>query len=295
MVKSSYICSFMCFPFRLHGKNCWECKFETRENEASSKKGEKEKDGTIRMDDGMALDRNTGEDLQFSSIFRKVGEETTRSSSSNYEREVRTRFLEKGKRSRSKQMTSLLMEAESSQNERRGQERKTVSNLHLSKKTCQDPPSLSGRKLFGDDKIRSKSVVMLQAAIGGFYLPDLVQEANSNHGDKFVENMALDVEKQIFAFYRKNMLSYPRKVRNIILNLKGNPELRNNLLTGVITPKDLASMSTEEMASSKLNTVRREEANLALEERLVSDPIYSNLPTWSQSVTSCRKNIFQKK
>ena len=246
------------------------------------------------MDDGMALDRNTGEDLQFSSIFRKVGEETTRSSSSNYEREVRTRFLEKGKRSRSKQMTSLLMEAESSQNERRGQERNTVSN-HLSKKTCQDPPSFSGRKLFGDDKIRSKSVVMLQAAIGGFYLPDLVQEANSNHGDKFVENMAVDVEKQIFAFYRKNMLSYPRKVRNIILNLKGNPELRNNLLTGVITPKDLASMSTEEMASSKLNTVRREEANLALEERLVSDPIYSNLPTWSQSVTSCRKNIFQKK
>jgi len=172
------------------------------------------------------------------------------------------------------------MEAGSSQNERRGQEREAGSDLHLSKKACQSSQSLSGRKLFGDDKIRSKSVVMLQAAIGGFYLPDLVQEANSNHGDKFVENMALDVEKQIFAFYRKNMLSYPRKVRNIILNLKGNPELRNNLLTGVITPKDLASMSTEEMASSKLNTVRREEANLALEERLVSDPIYSNLPTW---------------
>merc|ERR1711962_233510 len=31
----------------IHGKNCWECKFETRENVASSKKGEKEKDGTI--------------------------------------------------------------------------------------------------------------------------------------------------------------------------------------------------------------------------------------------------------
>lgn len=247
------------------------------------------------MDDGTALDRNTEEDLQFSWISRKVGEGTSRSWSSNHEREVRKRFLEKGKRSRSKQMTSLLMEAESSQNERRGQERKAGSNLHLSKKTCQGSRSFSGRELFGDDKIRSKSVVMLQAAIGGFYLPDLVQEANSNHGDKFVENMALDVEKQIFALYRRNMLSYPRKVRNIILNLKGNPELRNNLLTGVIAPKDLASMSTEEMASSKLNTARREEANLALEERLVSDPIYSNLPTWSQSVTSCRKNIFQKK
>ena len=111
----------MCFPFRLHGKNCWECKFETRENEASSKKGEKEKDGTIRMDDGTALDRKTEEDLQFSSISREVGEETTRSSSSNYEREVRMRFFERGKRSRAKQMTSLLMEAGSSQNERRGQ------------------------------------------------------------------------------------------------------------------------------------------------------------------------------
>ena len=247
------------------------------------------------MDDGSALDLNTEEDLQSSYISRKLGKETTRPSSSNYKREVRRRFLEKGKRSTSKQMSSLLMKAESSQNERRDQERTAGSDLHLSKKTCQGPRSLSGRELFGDDKIRSKSVVMLQAAIGGFYLPDLVQEANSNHGDKFVENIALDVEKQIFAFYRRNMLSYPRKVRNIILNLKGNPELRNNLVTGVIAPKDLASMSTEEMASSKLNTVRREEANLALEERLVSDPIYSNLPTWSQSVTSCRKNIFQRK
>ena len=141
------------------------------------------------------------------------------------------------------------------------------------------------QELTGKDRIRSwrnKSEKLLESAIGGFYLPDLLQASSFKLEDVFVDNLCKALEKAIFALFPSVGAFYSRKVRAIVSNVKGNPELRTNLLTGVITPEELASMSTEEMASSEMKKKKREEAaKQGLVERVGSSPIYSRtIPTW---------------
>ena len=52
------------------------------------------------------------------------------------------------------------------------------------------------------------------------------------------------------------------------------------MLTGVITPEELASMSTEEMGRSEVKKMKKEAAKQGLVERIGSNPIYSCQPTW---------------
>ena len=59
------------------------------------------------------------------------------------------------------------------------------------------------------------------------------------------------------------------------------PKLRRNLLTGVITPEELVSLSREEMASSEVRKMKEQAAKQGLVERTGSSPIYSRtIPTW---------------
>ena len=99
--------------------------------------------------------------------------------------------------------------------------------------------------------------------------------------DAFVKNLCQALEKAIFALFPSVGAFYSKKVRAIVSNVKENPELRTNLLTGVISPKELASMSTEEMASSEMKKKREDAANQGLMERIGSSQIYSTtMPTW---------------
>ena len=76
------------------------------------------------------------------------------------------------------------------------------------------------QELTGEDRNRfrrNKSEELLEAAIGGFYLPDLLQDENFKLEDAFVDNLCKAVEKAIFALFPSVGAFYTRKqgLRNV--------------------------------------------------------------------------------
>ena len=121
----------------------------------------------------------------------------------------------------------------------------------------------------GVQLLRNKSEELLQAATEQSSYPELEGIFDD------VQNTTKALEEAIYAMHPLVGNTYRKKVRTIVMNLKENPELRINLLTGVITPKELASMSMEEMASSEVRKMREEAAKQGLVERIGS----TNQPT----------------
>jgi len=81
--------------------------------------------------------------------------------------------------------------------------------------------------------------------------------------DKYSENlvalMAGRVEEAIFKLHnRRTDVKYKNKVRSRYANLKDarNPDLRNSVMEGMITPEALAEMKPEDMASNELKKLR---------------------------------------
>ncbi|KAL8660099.1 MAG: hypothetical protein Q9226_000091 [Calogaya cf. arnoldii] len=74
--------------------------------------------------------------------------------------------------------------------------------------------------------------------------------------DDFGNKLGLAVEYAIFMNFwgtaAEPNKDYSVKFRTINFNVKGNPALRNRLLTGELSPGDLSKMSTNEMASKDL-------------------------------------------
>lgn len=70
--------------------------------------------------------------------------------------------------------------------------------------------------------------------------------------------LAEQLEDAIFNEFRSTNSNYKGRIRSRVLNLKDakNPQLRINYLTGVITAKKLATMSSEEMASKDMQALR---------------------------------------
>ena len=128
----------------------------------------------------------------------------------------------------------------------------------------------SEHKQYSITDLRIRTVKLLQAAIESCNLTELDD----------VQNIVTALEQSIFGLSSSVAKTYKQKVRTIIWNLKENSELTSNLLTGVITPRELASMSTEEMARSEVRKMREEAAKQGLVERIGSNPIYSCQPTW---------------
>ncbi|XP_039843928.1 death-inducer obliterator 1-like isoform X4 [Panicum virgatum] len=72
------------------------------------------------------------------------------------------------------------------------------------------------------------------------------------------QSLALGIEEQLFKLFGGVNKKYKEKGRSILFNLKdkSNPVLREQVLSGVITPKCLCSMTTDELASKELSAWR---------------------------------------
>ena len=68
------------------------------------------------------------------------------------------------------------------------------------------------------------------------------------------ENLAEQVEEAIFQEFGKPEAAYKNRLRSRIYNLKDskNPQLRENVLRGAISPQRMASMTSEVSCSSGL-------------------------------------------
>jgi len=76
------------------------------------------------------------------------------------------------------------------------------------------------------------------------------------------ERLAILVEDALFAAHPNKEL-YNKQARALGFNLKSNQELCNGLLTGTLLPQELAVMSTEDMATSKLKQERAKMQEIA--------------------------------
>ncbi|CBY20996.1 unnamed protein product [Oikopleura dioica] len=102
------------------------------------------------------------------------------------------------------------------------------------------------------DPVRNKSRELLQKAL-------LVDKDKFN--PQFVSLMAAKIEEAIYNFHGNSSsdTKYRNKIRSRYSNLKDakNPDLRDSVMTGVISPDKLASMKPEEMASKQLQELRK--------------------------------------
>ncbi|KAA0192696.1 hypothetical protein HAZT_HAZT002496, partial [Hyalella azteca] len=117
------------------------------------------------------------------------------------------------------------------------------------------PPGLTSNNvsasLHTTDALRLKCREMLGSALqGSGDMPDGVVA--------MPESLAEQLEDAIYAEFKNTNAQYKTRIRSRVYNLKDakNPELRINVLTGVISPKKLAVMTSEEMASKDMQALR---------------------------------------
>jgi len=72
------------------------------------------------------------------------------------------------------------------------------------------------------------------------------------------EALAIRIEQCIYDQFKSTNDKYKAAIRSRVFNLrdKRNPELRENVLLGMVSPERLATMSTEEMASKEMKQLR---------------------------------------
>ncbi|XP_034257691.1 transcription elongation factor A protein 2 isoform X1 [Pantherophis guttatus] len=82
------------------------------------------------------------------------------------------------------------------------------------------------------------------------------------------EQLAGQIEDFIFQDVKNTDLKYKNRIRSRLSNLKDskNPDLRKNVLCGVITPEQIAVMTSEEMASNELKEIRKAMTKEAIRE-----------------------------
>ncbi|XP_073302634.1 uncharacterized protein [Primulina huaijiensis] len=76
------------------------------------------------------------------------------------------------------------------------------------------------------------------------------------------ENVAVKIESELFKLFGGVNKKYKEKGRSLLFNLKdrNNPELRERVMSGEISPEKLCSMSAEELASKELSEWRMAKA-----------------------------------
>jgi len=101
-----------------------------------------------------------------------------------------------------------------------------------------------------NDPVRDNCRKLLRQALG---------TEKGKYSDNMIALMAARLEDACYDLHhRRTDVKYKNKVRSRYSNLKDarNPDLRNSFMEGVISPKELANMKPEEMASNELKKLR---------------------------------------
>ncbi|KAM4796849.1 transcription elongation factor A protein 3-like [Rhinophrynus dorsalis] len=110
------------------------------------------------------------------------------------------------------------------------------------------------------DSVRDKCVDMVVCALK---TDDDYKQFGAN-----CERIAWEIEESIYRELKATDMKYRNRVRSRISNLKDprNPNLRRNVLCGVVTPQRIATMTAEEMASDELRELRNNLTQEAIRE-----------------------------
>ncbi|NWR73484.1 TCEA2 protein, partial [Centropus unirufus] len=120
------------------------------------------------------------------------------------------------------------------------------------------------------DAVRNKCREMLTAALQADD-DHIATGADCEHIAAQIEEYILpllDCPVRIYQDVKNTDMKYKNRVRSRISNLKDskNPELKRNVLCGVITPEQIAVMTSEEMASNELKEIRKAMTKEAIRE-----------------------------
>ncbi|XP_033737353.1 transcription elongation factor A protein 1-like [Pecten maximus] len=93
-----------------------------------------------------------------------------------------------------------------------------------------------------------------------------VTEGLDGMGDP--ENIAGHIEEYIFNEFDNTNTKYKNRVRSRVANLRDlkNPQLRENVLLGLIAPEKIAKMTAEEMASDDMQELRRKYTKQSIDD-----------------------------
>ncbi|TKR93785.1 hypothetical protein L596_008180 [Steinernema carpocapsae] len=108
------------------------------------------------------------------------------------------------------------------------------------------------------DEMRQKWITMIANALRATELPDSTLDP---------EDLASQLEDALYDIHKGND-KYKAAMRSRVFNLrdKKNPALRENFLTGVVTPERFAKMTSEEMASAEMKEQREKFTKQAISE-----------------------------
>lgn len=114
-------------------------------------------------------------------------------------------------------------------------------------------------KVFCSDEVRNKCILMLLNALRSGALPD---------GTLDPEDLAVRIEAKLHEVHRSTNEKYKAAVRSRVFNLrdKKNVALRENVLTGVVKPERFATMTSEDMASNEMRSMREKFTKDAINE-----------------------------
>jgi len=122
------------------------------------------------------------------------------------------------------------------------------------KKVEKKSQEVSRHNSFSGDEVRSRCRSLLLSSIkGADALPEGVSEDR-------VEDLATELEDEIFKIHRQTNQKYKNQVRSRVFNLKDkkNTSLRRNFLLGILMPEKLAKMTSEEMANDEVKSQREQ-------------------------------------
>ncbi|KAK7476059.1 hypothetical protein BaRGS_00032686 [Batillaria attramentaria] len=124
------------------------------------------------------------------------------------------------------------------------------SSMPSSKGNSPDDKEQNGanRASFTQDAVRLKCRELLMGALKVGDVPDGVDS----------EELAASIEDAIFSEFRNTDMKYKNRVRSRVANLKDqrNPQLRQNVLIGLISAERIAGMTADEMASDEMKQLR---------------------------------------
>ncbi|CAF1096331.1 unnamed protein product [Adineta steineri] len=139
--------------------------------------------------------------------------------------------------------------------------------------TTQSTISNSNVPWYTADNARLKSRELLVSALSINAIPE---------GSSDPEELCARIEDAIFKEIKDTKIQYGRRIRSRIFNLRDtkNPDLRTKVLAGIITPEQLAVMTTQEMISDtlkkecdKLKEITHRESLLGVDDGIGCDLI----------------------
>jgi len=139
--------------------------------------------------------------------------------------------------------------------------------------------SFPSRVIQGDE-MRTKLVASITNALRCGELPD---------GTLDPEELAAGIEAALFDIYGGATDKYKSSLRSRVFNLrdKKNPALRENVLTGVVTPDRFARMTSDEMASAEMKNQRDKFTKQAISEHQMA--VNEGTPSDMFKCGKCRK------